>query len=235
MREIVLDTETTGLNPRGGDRVVEIGGVEMVNRVLTGNVFHAYINPERDMPREAFDVHGLSAEFLSDKPKFIAVADAFLDFIAGDTLVIHNATFDVGFLNAELERLGRPFITTDRVVDTIALARRKHPGSKAGLDALMARYGIDGSRRVKHGALLDAELLAEVYIELLGGRQTSLIGLSQDVEEAPRVVIAALPTHPRPVPLLARLTSADAEAHAAFVAGLGENAIWLKYAAERVE
>lgn len=230
MREIVLDTETTGLEAYGGDRLVEIGCVEMVNRILTGNVFHVYINPQRDMPQEAFNVHGLSAEFLSDKPIFSQVADEFLEFIQNDTLVIHNAAFDIGFLNAELERLGRPTIARDRVVDTLALARRKHPGGGNRLDDLMNRYGIDSSRRVKHGALLDAELLAEVYSELLGGRQASLIGLVQETSEAPRLVVAARATYPRPSPLPARITPAESEAHGAFVAALGEKAIWLKYA-----
>lgn len=230
MREIVLDTETTGLEAYGGDRLVEIGCVEMVNRILTGNVFHVYINPQRDMPQEAFNVHGLSAEFLSDKPIFSQVADEFLEFIQEDTLVIHNAAFDIGFLNAELERLGRPTIARDRVVDTLALARRKHPGGGNRLDDLMNRYGIDSSRRVKHGALLDAELLAEVYSELLGGRQASLIGLVEETTEAPRLVVEARAAHPRPVPLPPRISVAEAEAHAAFVAALGEKAIWLKYA-----
>lgn len=231
MREIVLDTETTGLEAHGGDRVVEIGCVEMVNRILTGNVYHVYINPERDMPQEAFNVHGLSGEFLSDKKKFLEIADEFLDFIADDTLVIHNAAFDIGFLNAELDRAGRPVIARDRVVDTLALARRKHPGGGNRLDDLMNRYGIDGSRRVKHGALLDAELLAEVYGELLGGRQASLIGLVEEVAEAPRLVTGVtVAARARPTPLPARLSAAEAEAHAAFVAGLGEKAIWLAYA-----
>lgn len=230
MREIVLDTETTGLEAYGGDRLVEIGCVEMVNRILTGNVFHVYINPQRDMPQEAFNVHGLSAEFLSDKPIFSQVADEFLEFIQEDTLVIHNAAFDIGFLNAELERLGRPTIARDRVIDTLALARRKHPGGGNRLDDLMNRYGIDSSRRVKHGALLDAELLAEVYSELLGGRQASLIGLVEETTEAPRLVVEARAAHPRPVPLPPRISSAESEAHAAFVAALGEKAIWLKYA-----
>lgn len=231
MREIVLDTETTGLEAHGGDRVVEIGCVEMVNRILTGNVFHVYINPERDMPVEAFNVHGLSSEFLSDKKKFIEIADDFIEFIQNDTLVIHNAAFDIGFLNAELERAGRPVIARDRVIDTLALARRKHPGGGNRLDDLMNRYGIDSSRRVKHGALLDAELLAEVYGELLGGRQASLIGLVEEVSEAPRLVSAAIAAaRPRPMPLPSRVSAAEAEAHAAFVAGLGEKAIWLSYA-----
>lgn len=229
MREIVLDTETTGLEAYGGDRLVEIGCVEMVNRILTGNVFHVYINPQRDMPQEAFNVHGLSAEFLSDKPIFSQVADEFLEFIQEDTLVIHNAAFDIGFLNAELERLGRPSIARDRVIDTLALARRKHPGGGNRLDDLMNRYGIDSSRRVKHGALLDAELLAEVYSELLGGRQATLIGLVEESTEAPRLVVEARAAHPRPVPLPARISAAESEAHAAFVAALGEKAIWLKY------
>lgn len=230
MREIVLDTETTGLEAYGGDRLVEIGCVEMVNRILTGNVFHVYINPQRDMPQEAFNVHGLSTEFLSDKPLFSQVADEFLNFILDDTLVIHNAAFDIGFLNAELERLGRPTIARDRVVDTLALARRKHPGGGNRLDDLMNRYGIDSSRRVKHGALLDAELLAEVYSELLGGRQASLIGLVEETTEAPRLVVAASAAHPRPVPLPSRISASEAEAHATFVAALGDKAIWLKYA-----
>lgn len=230
MREIVLDTETTGLEAYGGDRLVEIGCVEMVNRILTGNVFHVYINPQRDMPQEAFNVHGLSSEFLSDKPIFSQVADEFLEFIQNDTLVIHNAAFDIGFLNAELERLGRPTIARDRVIDTLALARRKHPGGGNRLDDLMNRYGIDSSRRVKHGALLDAELLAEVYSELLGGRQATLIGLVEEPTEAPRLVVEARAAHPRPVPLPPRISAAESEAHAAFVAALGEKAIWLKYA-----
>jgi len=229
MREIVLDTETTGLEAYGGDRLVEIGCVEIINRIVTGNVYHVYINPERDMPVEAFNVHGLSAEFLSDKPKFREVADEFLAFIADDTLVIHNAAFDIGFLNAELERIGRPTIARDRVVDTLALARRKHPGGGNRLDDLMNRYGIDSSRRVKHGALLDAELLAEVYGELLGGKQASLIGLVEDTSEAPRLVVAARAAHARPVPLAARISPEEAAAHATFVAALGEKALWLKY------
>lgn len=230
MREIVLDTETTGLEAYGGDRLVEIGCVEMVNRILTGNVYHVYINPERDMPVEAFNVHGLSGEFLSDKPVFATIADEFLEFIANDTLVIHNAAFDVGFLNAELDRIGRPTIARDRVVDTLALARRKHPGGGNRLDDLMNRYGIDSSRRVKHGALLDAELLAEVYSELLGGRQATLIGLVEEKSEAPRLVVEAREARSRAIALPPRLSGEEAEAHAAFVASLGEKALWLKYA-----
>ncbi len=230
MREIVLDTETTGLEALGGDRVVEIGCVEMVNRILTGNVFHVYINPQRAMPQEAFAVHGLSVEFLSDKPLFHHVADDFLGFIGNDTLVIHNAAFDIGFLNAELARAGRPMIARDRVVDTLALARRKHPGASNRLDDLMNRYGIDGTRRVKHGALLDAELLAEVYSELLGGRQAMLVGLVAETSEAaPRLVTAAIAARPRPEPLPPRLTEEEVAAHRAFVAGIGDKAIWGQY------
>lgn len=230
MREIVLDTETTGLDPLNGDRLVEIGCVEMINRIVTGNVYHVYINPERDMPVEAFKVHGLSAEFLSDKPKFAEVADGFLEFIADDTLVIHNAAFDIGFLNAELDRAGRPVIRRDRVVDTLALARRKHPGGPNSLDVLMNRYGIDSSRRVKHGALLDSELLAEVYSELLGGRQAMLVGLVEEESAAPRLIaVEPVAARQRPVPLPSRLTEADLSAHAAFMAGIGDKAIWNTY------
>lgn len=232
MREIVLDTETTGLDPLNGDRLVEIGCVEMVNRILTGNVFHVYLNPERDMPQEAFNVHGLSSAFLSDKPLFMEKADEFLAFIAEDTLVIHNAAFDIGFLNAELDRAGRPLIARDRVVDTLALARRKHPGGPNSLDVLMNRYGIDSSRRVKHGALLDAELLAEVYGELLGGRQAMLVGLVEEEVTAPRLVAAQVAAaRQRPAPLPPRLTAEEVAVHAAFVEGMGEKAIWHAYLA----
>jgi DNA polymerase-3 subunit epsilon len=173
MREIVLDTETTGLDPKSGDRLIEIGCVELLNRIPTGREFHRYINPERDVPAEVVAVHGLSGAFLQDKPLFADVAEAFLDFIAADALVIHNAGFDVGFLNAELARLARPQITMDRVTCTLQLARRRHPAGPNSLDALCKRYGIDNSQRTKHGALMDSVLLAEVYIELLGARQAA--------------------------------------------------------------
>ena len=181
MREIVFDTETTGLDPKTGDRLVEIGCVELMGRIPTGETFHAYYNPERDMPSAAEEVHGLSAAFLSDKPLFADGADALLDFLGDAPLVAHNAGFDFGFLNNELELAGLAPISYDRMVDTVAIARKKHPGAKASLDALCTRYGIDRSHRVKHGALLDAELLAQVYLELLGGRQ---IGLVLDAESA---------------------------------------------------
>jgi DNA polymerase-3 subunit epsilon len=174
MRQIALDTETTGLNPFDGHRVVEIGCVEMVNYVRTGRHFHVYLNPERSMPMEAYRVHGLSDEFLSDKPRFREVVREFLDFIGNDPLVIHNAEFDMKFLNAEMARLKRPAIPLERAIDTVQIARKRFPGSPANLDALCKRFSIDLSARTLHGALLDAELLAEVYLELMGGRQTGL-------------------------------------------------------------
>ena len=174
MREVVLDTETTGTSPKLGHRIVEIGCVELRNHVPTGDVWHYYINPQRDMPREAFAIHGLSEEFLSNKPLFADLADDFLNFIAEAKLIIHNAAFDIGFLNAELERIKKPAIGWGNVVDTLALAREVHPGAGNSLDALCKRYRIDNSARSKHGALLDSELLAEVYLELIGGSQTDL-------------------------------------------------------------
>jgi DNA polymerase-3 subunit epsilon len=231
MREIVLDTETTGLDPLRGDRLVEIGCVEMVNRMPTGQTFHVYINPERDMPQEAFNVHGLSAEFLSDKPLFAAVAEDFLTFIADAPLVIHNASFDIGFINAELGKVSREAIPRDRLVDTLTLARRKHPGVSNRLDDLCSRYAIDNSRRTKHGALLDAELLAEVYIDLIGARQSQLILAA----ETPRSFGAGqidAPRRQRETPLTPRLTEADAAAHAAFVATLGSMPIWNEFSKE---
>ena len=179
MREIVLDTETTGLDPFSGHRVVEIGCIELINHVRTGNYFHTYLNPDRDMPREAEAVHGLSSEFLKDKPRFAEVAGSFLEFIGDDPLVIHNAAFDVKFLNAELAVARRPEIDFDRTIDTVLIARKKFPGQPASLDALCKRFSVDLSARTKHGALLDSELLAEVYLELLGGRQSTL-GLMAD-------------------------------------------------------
>lgn len=230
MREIVLDTETTGLNPLTGDRLVEIGCVEIYNRIPTGQVYHVYLNPQRDMPIEAFNVHGLSTEFLSDKPLFADVVDEFLTFIADAPLVIHNAAFDIGFINAELAKVGRSPISFERVIDTLMLARRRHPGASNRLDDLMARYGIDGSRRTKHGALLDSELLADVYAELCGGRQTALgLTVAETRAEEADFVVAGPRERPRPLP--SRLDPAQAAAHAAFVASLGEAAIWKDYAA----
>ncbi|WP_181705119.1 DNA polymerase III subunit epsilon [Chthonobacter rhizosphaerae] len=228
MREIVLDTETTGLDPKTGDRLVEIGCVELLNQFPTGRTYHVYINPERTMPREAFEVHGLSDAFLADKPRFDDVADAFLDFIADGRLVIHNAQFDMGFINFELKRSGRSTIGDDRVLDTLQLARRKHPGSPASLDSLCSRYGIDTSKRVKHGALLDAELLAEVYIELNGGRQADL-GLVAASTSTARLRAVGRKAEARPQPLPSRLTAEEATAHRAFVETLGAGALWGRY------
>ncbi|WP_072397512.1 DNA polymerase III subunit epsilon [Hyphomicrobium sp. CS1GBMeth3] len=231
MREIVFDTETTGLDPRRGDRLIEIGCIEIVNRIPTGREFHRYINPERDVPAEAEAVHGLSTQFLLDKPLFADVAQEFLDFIAGDTLVAHNAVFDIGFLNAELERWGHPTtISMSRVVDTLQLARRKHPAGPNSLDALCKRYGIDNSKRIKHGALMDSLLLADVYVELLGERQASLVLGGERASAARDATVGATALRgPRPVPLAARLTDEMIAAHRAFVETLGPKAIWKRY------
>jgi DNA polymerase-3 subunit epsilon len=228
MREIVLDTETTGLDPLRGDRLVEIGCVEMFNRMPTGQSYHVYINPERDMPAEAFAVHGLSREFLSTKPLFAEVVEEFLAFIGDAPLVIHNASFDVGFINAELDRVKLVAIPRERLVDTLLLARRKHPGVSNRLDDLCSRYAIDNSRRTKHGALLDAELLAEVYVDLVGARQSQLV-LTQDSQENRVGGSTDTPRRQREIPLVLRLTDAEREAHRAFVATLGDKPIWNEY------
>lgn len=232
MREIVLDTETTGIEPQEGHRLVEIGCVELLNHVPTGATYHQYINPQRDMPTEAFEVHGLSAAFLSDKPVFQAVGQAFLDFIGDAKLVIHNAAFDMKFLNAELGWAGLPQLPMSRATDTLAIARKRFPGSPASLDALCRRFGIDNSRREKHGALLDSEILAEVYLELIGGRQPDLV-LSP---VGARSGSSASPSdgdwrvRPRPVPLRPRVTEDEVRAHEAFVDGLGDSAVWRRFA-----
>ncbi|KPQ22462.1 MAG: DNA polymerase III, epsilon subunit [Rhodobacteraceae bacterium HLUCCA24] len=228
MREIVLDTETTGLDPVGGHRIVEIGAVELYNHMPTGRHFHEYIDPERPMPEEAFAVHGLGDDFLRGKPLFAAISGAFVDFIGDAKLVIHNAEFDMRFLNAEFGRLKLPELPMTRALDTVALARRRFPGSPASLDALCRRFGIDNSARTLHGALLDAEILAEVYLELIGGRQPGLMlgaerGGTRADEGASR---SGWRPGPRPRPLKPRLTTAEAEAHAALVARLGENSLW---------
>src|SRR6201989_787082 len=228
MREIVLDTETTGLDPLRGDRLVEIGCVEIFNRMPTGQSYHVYINPERDMPAEAFAVHGLSGEFLATKPLFTEVVDDFLAFIADAPLVIHNASFDISFINAELDRIKRAPIPRERLVDTLLLARRKHPGVSNRLDDLCSPYSIDNSHRTKHGALLDAELLAEVYVDLTGSRQSQLILASETTEI--RIGIAGeTPRRQRVAPLVVRITDAEREAHRAFVATLGEKPVWMEY------
>ena len=228
MREIVLDTETTGFEPETGDRIVEIGAIELLNHLPTGNTYHQYINPERSMPAGAFEVHGLGDDFLRDKPVFKAVARDFLAFIGDAVLVIHNASFDMKFLAAELKWAGLAPIPMERAIDTVAIARRKFPGSPASLDALCRRFGVDNSVREKHGALLDSELLAEVYLELIGGRQPDLV-----LSSGPKTATTAGETdwvpRPRPVPLPPRLTDAEAAAHAALVAELGDKAIWARY------
>jgi DNA polymerase III subunit epsilon len=228
MREIVFDTETTGLNPAGGDRMVEIGCIEIVNRVETGRHFHAYFNPGRDMPFEAEAVHGLSTIFLSDKPPFAEKAQELLDFIADSPLVAHNASFDFGFLNHELGLCGRGVVCLSRMVDTLQLARTRHPGAKHSLDALCMRFGIDRSHRVKHGALLDAQLLAQVYVELTGGRQIGL-GLVAEagavaVQQSARPVTVREPRPARPHAALVE----ELERHRAFIAKLA-NPLWERF------
>lgn len=229
MREIVLDTETTGFEPTEGHRIVEIGAVELFNSLPTGRTYHQYINPQRLMPKEAFEVHGLGDDFLRDKPLFAAVGQAFLDFVGDARLVIHNAAFDIKFLNHELQQVGLPALTWDRVTDTLTMARQKFPGSPASLDALCRRFGVDNSAREKHGALLDSEILAEVYLELIGGRQPDLVLAPAGTRSGSGgEVVAEWRPRPRPAPLPSRLTEAEAAAHAGFVAKLGDAAIWLK-------
>lgn len=232
MREIILDTETTGFEPATGDRLVEIGCIELVNRLPTGTVYHQYVNPQRDMPESAFKVHGLSEEFLADKPLFEAICDGFLEFIGGSVIVAHNAPFDMKFLNAELTKVGRTQLPEEQSIDTLAIAKKKYPSGNS-LNGLCRRFDIDLSNRELHGALIDADLLAQVYLELNGGRQPGL------VLEAPTETINVAETgaasggggqrRQRPQPLKPRLTSGEAEAHAAFVEqSLGIEPIWLK-------
>lgn len=229
MREIVLDTETTGLEPSEGHRIVEIGAVELYNHMPTGQRYHQYINPERDMPEEAFAVHGLGADFLHDKPLFSEIGSKFLEFVGDARLVIHNASFDMKFLNAELGwcNLGR--LPMERTIDTLAMARKKYPGAPASLDALCRRFAIDNSARTLHGALLDSEILAEVYLELIGGRQPDF-ALSADPQmrrgESGGNSNASWRPGPRPKPLAPRLTEAERAAHEAFVAAMGDTALW---------
>ncbi len=227
MREIVLDTETTGFDPQSGDRIVEIGAVELMGHVPTGETYHQYINPERAMPDEAFQVHGLGDEFLADKPKFAQIGQAFLDFIKDSKLVIHNAAFDIKFLNAELKWMNLPQIPWEQAIDTLAIARRRFPGSPASLDALCRRFGINNDARTLHGALLDSEILAEVYLELIGGRQPDF-ALSAKPQAKSGEVAQDWTPQPRPTPLGSRLTEAEAAAHAEFVSKLGDDPIWYK-------
>jgi len=231
MREIVLDTETTGLDPKTGDRLIEIGGIEIINRIPTGVEFHRFINPERNVPMEAQNVHGISTEFLIGKPLFREVYRDFLAFIGDDILVIHNAQFDVNFLNHELGLLGEKPLSFDRVVDTLALARRRHPAGPNSLDALCKRYGIDNSQRTKHGAIVDSLLLAEVYVELLGERQATFglqtIGSGAATSERRNGKRAAAKQRPEPLP--SRLTEADLVAHRGFIEKMGAKAIWNRF------
>jgi DNA polymerase-3 subunit epsilon len=228
LREIVMDTETTGLDPSNGDRLIEIGCIEIVNRIPTGREFHRYLNPERDIHRDAVAVHGLTVEFLKDKPLFKDVAEELLEFIGDAPLIAHNASFDIAFLNAELARLTRPPLRFDRVVDTLVLARRRHPAGPNSLDALCKRYGIDNTERIKHGALMDALLLANVYVELLGERQATL-GLGGQGGAETSVHLRVAPARPRPEPLRARLFEAGELAHREFVKTLGPKALWLRF------
>ena len=230
MRQIVLDTETTGFEPESGDRIVEIGAVELLNHLPSGRTYHQYINPERSMPQGAFEVHGLGDEFLADKPVFKTIAQDFLNFVQDSRLVIHNASFDMKFLNAELKWAGHPMLPMDQALDTLAIARKKFPGSPASLDALCRRFGIDNAARTLHGALLDSEILAEVYLELIGGRQPGLVlSESRKKSDDGQVSDDDWRAGPRPGSLPTRLTSEEAEAHEAFLAKLGEDALWRKF------
>ena len=233
MREIVFDTETTGLKAEGGDRIIEIGAFELENRFPTGRTFHVYINPEgREVDPEAYRVHGISNADLTGKPTFAEIVADFLEFVGDGMLVAHNASFDMAFVNAELARIGHPPFAAERVVDTLVMARRRHPMGPNSLDALCQRYGIDNSHRTRHGALLDSELLAEVYIELNGGRQANLL-LDSETRATRTGVMAPEPMpgerRQRDTPLAPRLSARDLEAHRGFVATLGDKAIWLQY------
>ena len=229
MREIVFDTETTGLDPIQGDRMVEIGCIELLNRFPSGKTFHCYFNPEREMPEPAFKVHGLSIDFLKDKPLFAHKVEELVEFLGDAPLIAHNAMFDLGFINAELERCKKALVQRDRLVDTLMLARRRYPAGPNSLDHLCQRFSIDASRRTKHGALLDAELLAEVYVELTGKRQARLSLVDEPIAVTQAGVIAVVRL--RPAPLMPRISDAEREAHLAFVATLGDKAIWNEYLA----
>jgi DNA polymerase-3 subunit epsilon len=231
MRQVVLDTETTGLDPATGDRIVEIGCVELLNTVPTGETFHVYLDPERDIPEEAFRVHGLSYEFLKGKPKFSEIAEDFLNFIVDSKLIIHNAEFDIKFLNSELKSCGLDLIGKHRVIDTLVLARRKHPGSSNSLDALCSRYKIDNSKRIRHGALLDAEILADVYVELNGGRQTILTLQSEVPTPQRETIITEALKSVRDEPLDSLLTDSEKTKHLEFMSSLGDKAFWRNHLA----
>lgn len=230
LREIVMDTETTGLDAKAGDRLIEIGCIEIVNRIPSGREFHRFIDPERDVHPDAAAIHGLATAFLKGKPLFKEVAVPFLDFIGDANLIIHNASFDIGFINAELARLQMAGITSERVIDTLTLARRRHPAGPNSLDALCKRYGIDTSVRSKHGALVNSHLLAKVYVELLGERQATL-GLAYQGSAASGGHRRARIAQVRSTPLAPRLSREDELAHSEFVKTLGPNALWLRYQA----
>lgn len=227
-REIVFDTETTGLNPLTGDRVVEIGCVELINHIPTGKHFHKYLNPERAMAEEAFRVHGLSDEFLRDKPRFAEIADELAEFFGDATLIAHNAPFDMSFLNFELEKLKRPTLTND-VIDTVMLARERHPGARVSLDALCKHYGIDNSKRTLHGALLDSEILADVYLELIGGRQVALALVEETRAGFAGTAAVVYAARQRPTPLPPRLDDEQLAAHLSLIRTMGEAALWGYY------
>lgn len=225
MREIVLDTETTGFDPHSGDRIVEIGAVELFNHVATGKTYHQYINPERGMPQEAFEVHGLGDDFLRDKPKFKAIGQAFLDFVGDSKMIIHNAAFDIKFLNAELGWIGLPQLPWEQAIDTLAIARKRYPGSPASLDALCRRFNIDNSSRTLHGALLDSEILAEVYLEMIGGRQPDF-ALSTSNSQSGAAETNTWRPNQRSAPLAPRITADEKAAHDTFVENLGDDSLW---------
>jgi DNA polymerase-3 subunit epsilon len=226
MREVVLDTETTGFDPVDGHRIVEIGCVELIDHFPTGKSVQFYLNPERDIPLESQKIHGLTFEFLSDKPLFATIVDELMEFIADSPLVIHNASFDIKFLNAELHRVQKPLVHISRAVDTIEIAKAKIPGARYSLDELCKRFGVDLSARTKHGALLDAELTAQIYLELVGGRQRKLLLAPVDAEDGASALVSRT-ARQRPEPLVARISDAELEAHTAFVAReLGKDAIW---------
>jgi DNA polymerase-3 subunit epsilon len=226
LREIILDTETTGLDPGDGHRVVEIGAVELIHHVPTGRHVHFYINPERPMPADALNVHGLTDDFLHGQPVFANICAGFLEFVGDAALVMHNAAFDLAFLNAELDRAGKPTLSADRIIDSLQLARTRHPLAANSLDALCKRYDIDLSRRDKHGALLDAQLLAEVYIELIGGKQPALVLLETRRGDSIHANDWS-PARQRPIPLPSRVTELEKLAHQAFISSLGARSLWL--------
>ncbi|MEY8097546.1 DNA polymerase III subunit epsilon [Falsihalocynthiibacter sp. S25ZX9] len=228
MRELVLDTETTGFKPEEGDRLVEIGIVELMNQLPTGRTYHQYINPKRDMPQGAFEIHGLSIEFLSDKPVFADIAQDFVDFVGNDRMVIHNAAFDMKFLNAELGWVNRPLLPMSQALDTLAIARKRFPGSPASLDALCRRFGIDNSSRTLHGALLDSEILAEVYLELIGGRQPDFALKTSEQSQNDGSNGDSWRPKRRETALPSRLTEEEAAAHVEFINKMGDGAIWKK-------